>query len=279
MRARDATTLPLLRAAIAAGKPVLAICRGFQELNVALGGSLHQHVHEIAGRLDHREPQDAASARHRICPGPCRRSLPQDGLLARLSGLREAMVNSLHHQGVDRLADGLAVEAMAPDGQIEAVSMPGAQGISSGRAMASGMGLCRQSLEPRHFCRLWRGALNRARLQHSKTFLTGFGFSPAGISMPHPLRLLGFAFTNADFLFEVDAQGVIRFAAGAANDLVKESGDALLGKPAGKLFKPSEGIKFATFTKALKAGDRAGPLQACAGHRRGSQSRHVPPAR
>ena len=79
--------------------------------------------------------------------------------------------------------------------------------------------------------------------------------------MPHPLRLLGFAFTNADFLFEVDAQGVIRFAAGAANDLVKESGDTLLGKPAGKLFKPSEGIKFATFSKALKAGDRAGPYK------------------
>jgi len=79
--------------------------------------------------------------------------------------------------------------------------------------------------------------------------------------MPHPARLLGFAFTNADFLFEVDGQGTILFAAGAANDLVKESGEALLGKPAGKLFKPSEGIKFATFTKALKAGDRAGPYK------------------
>jgi EAL domain-containing protein (putative c-di-GMP-specific phosphodiesterase class I) len=77
--------------------------------------------------------------------------------------------------------------------------------------------------------------------------------------MPYRARLLGFAFTNADFLFEVDAQGVIQFAAGASNDLVKESGEALLGKPAGRLFKPSEGIKFATFTKALKAGDRAGP--------------------
>ena len=79
--------------------------------------------------------------------------------------------------------------------------------------------------------------------------------------MPHPARLLGFAFTNADFLFEVDGEGVIRFAAGAANDLVKESGEALLGKSAGKLFKPSEGVKFATFTRALKAGDRAGPYK------------------
>jgi EAL domain-containing protein (putative c-di-GMP-specific phosphodiesterase class I) len=79
--------------------------------------------------------------------------------------------------------------------------------------------------------------------------------------MPSPVRLLGFAFTNADFLFEVDGEGVIKFAAGAAKDLVKESGEGLLGKPAGKLFKPSEGVKFATFTKALKAGDRAGPYK------------------
>jgi EAL domain-containing protein (putative c-di-GMP-specific phosphodiesterase class I) len=78
--------------------------------------------------------------------------------------------------------------------------------------------------------------------------------------MPHRARLLGFAFTNADFLFEMDAAGTILFAAGAANDLVKESGEALVGAPAGKLFKPSEGAKFATFAKALKLGDRAGPF-------------------
>jgi putative glutamine amidotransferase len=119
---RDATTLPLLRAAIDAGKPVLAICRGFQELNVALGGSLHQHVHEIAGRLDHREPsgvpRDAEyGPAHSIDISP-------DGLLARLSGLTRASVNSLHSQGLDRLASPLKAEAHAPDGQIEAVSMP-----------------------------------------------------------------------------------------------------------------------------------------------------------
>ena len=128
---RDATTLPLLRAAIAAAKPVLAICRGFQELNVALGGTLHQHVHEIAGRLDHREPSGAPSrdveyaAAHSVMFTP-------EGLLARLSGLSEAMVNSLHHQGVDQLAAALSVEARAPDGQIEAVSMPGARGFLLG---------------------------------------------------------------------------------------------------------------------------------------------------
>lgn len=127
---RDATTLPLLRAAITHGKPLLAICRGFQELNVALGGSLHQHVHEIPGRLDHREPRDVPldieyDPSHAIAITP-------DSLLARLSGLTQAMVNSLHHQGIDRLAPGLAIEASAPDGQIEAVSMPGAKGFLLG---------------------------------------------------------------------------------------------------------------------------------------------------
>ncbi len=68
--ARDATTLPLLRTAIARGVPVLAICRGFQELNVALGGTLHQHVHELAGRLDHREPPDVPREQE-YAPGAC----------------------------------------------------------------------------------------------------------------------------------------------------------------------------------------------------------------
>ncbi len=79
--------------------------------------------------------------------------------------------------------------------------------------------------------------------------------------MASSARLLGFAFTNADFLFEMDRNGNILFAAGAAKDLVKESTETLVGKPAGKLFKPSEGTKFATFSKALKAGDRAGPFK------------------
>ncbi len=79
--------------------------------------------------------------------------------------------------------------------------------------------------------------------------------------MLSPARLLGFAFTNADFLFEMDTEGKILFAAGAAKDLVKEGGEGLVGQPAGKLFKPSEGARFATFAKALKSGDRAGPFK------------------
>lgn len=127
---RDATTLPLLRAAVQTGKPLLAICRGFQELNVALGGSLHQHLHELPGRLDHREPQNALrqaeyAPAHSVI-------LAADGLLAALSGLRQAMVNSLHHQGVDRLAPALKAEAFAPDGQIEAISLPDAKAFVLG---------------------------------------------------------------------------------------------------------------------------------------------------
>ena len=127
---RDATTLPLLRAATKAGMPLLAICRGFQELNVALGGSLHQHLHELPGRLDHREPQNASRDAEYAQAHPV--TFAQDGVLARLSGLRQAMVNSLHHQGVDRLAPGLQAEALAPDGQIEAVSHSGAKAFLLG---------------------------------------------------------------------------------------------------------------------------------------------------
>jgi len=127
---RDATTLPLLRAAITAGKPVLAICRGFQELNVALGGSLFQHVHEIPGRLDHREPPNAPPE---IEYAPAHGlHIVAGSLLHRLAGVTEVRVNSLHSQGIDRLADGLHADASAPDGQIEVVSMPGAEGFLLG---------------------------------------------------------------------------------------------------------------------------------------------------
>jgi putative glutamine amidotransferase len=128
--ARDATSLPLIRAAVAAGKPVLAICRGFQELNVALGGTLHQHVHELPGRLDHREDQ-TASLEAQFGPAHAVAITP-GSLLARITGLSAATVNSLHHQGVDRLAPPLRADASAPDGQIEAVSMPPASGFVLG---------------------------------------------------------------------------------------------------------------------------------------------------
>jgi putative glutamine amidotransferase len=129
-QARDATSLALLRAAIGQGVPVLCICRGFQELNVALGGTLDPAVHQTPGRLDHREDESAPlevqygpAHKVRIAPG---------GILAGLTDSTEVMVNSLHHQGIARMAPGLFAEAHAPDGLIEAVSRPGAKAFVLG---------------------------------------------------------------------------------------------------------------------------------------------------
>jgi putative glutamine amidotransferase len=121
---RDATTLPLIREAVRRDLPILAICRGIQELNVALGGTLHQQVHEVPGRLNHRSRKDSPDGPY----GPAHSvALTPGGLLALLAGTAEVMVNSLHSQGIDRPAPRLRVEAMAPDGQIEAVSLLGAR--------------------------------------------------------------------------------------------------------------------------------------------------------
>jgi putative glutamine amidotransferase len=116
---RDAMTLPLIRAALAVDLPILAICRGCQELNVALGGTLHPQVHAIDGRIDHRSRHIPLETRYEYAAHPV--SLTPDGTLARLAGVREPMVNSLHWQGIDAVGSDLAVEAVAPDGQIEAV--------------------------------------------------------------------------------------------------------------------------------------------------------------
>jgi len=127
---RDATTLPLLKAAIASGLPVLCICRGFQELNVAMGGTLHQHVHEIGGRLDHREDLEAELDEQY---GPAHDvHVQKGGLLSRIVREQTFKVNSLHSQGIDRLAPPLHADAVAPDETIEAVSMPGAKGFLLG---------------------------------------------------------------------------------------------------------------------------------------------------
>jgi putative glutamine amidotransferase len=125
--ARDATTLPLLRAGLEAGLPIFCICRGFQELNVALGGTLLTHVHNEPERMDHRAPQGSYDERYtprhavKLVPG---------GAFARILGATDIEVNSLHWQGVDRLADGLIVEGTAPDGTIEAVQVRNARGFA-----------------------------------------------------------------------------------------------------------------------------------------------------
>lgn len=127
---RDATTLPLTRAAVDDGVPIFAMCRGMQELNVALGGTLHQFLHELPGRLDHRrdrtkpfESQVAPIHHITITPG---------GILEKVTGATEATVNSLHAQGVDRPAPGTTVEAVADDSTIEGISVDGARSFALG---------------------------------------------------------------------------------------------------------------------------------------------------
>jgi putative glutamine amidotransferase len=116
--ARDATTLPLIRKAVSAAVPVFGICRGFQEMNVAFGGTLHQKLHEVPGHLDHR---DDTTLPLEIQYGPAHEvTLEAGGLLRTLSPLDRIQVNSLHNQGIERLGSELAVEARAPDGVIEA---------------------------------------------------------------------------------------------------------------------------------------------------------------
>ena len=115
---RDNTTLPLIPRAIAAGIPVLAVCRGFQEMNVAYGGTLHQRLHEIDGLLDHREDEEMPLE---VQYGPAHEVLLEPGgSLQKIAGQDRLQVNSLHWQGVQTLAKDLEVEARAPDGVVEA---------------------------------------------------------------------------------------------------------------------------------------------------------------
>ncbi|WP_339804906.1 gamma-glutamyl-gamma-aminobutyrate hydrolase family protein [uncultured Marinobacter sp.] len=119
---RDATTLPLIRAAVAAGVPILGICRGFQEMNVALGGTLHQKLHNVGHFQEHREDKQSPLA-DRYGRGHTIRILP-GGRLAKIWSTPDPVyVNSLHEQGIRDLAPGLQVEAVAEDGLVEAFSL------------------------------------------------------------------------------------------------------------------------------------------------------------
>lgn len=126
--ARDETTLPLIRRALHLGIPLLGICRGYQELNVALGGTLHQKVQDLPDMMDHRAPQADDMAGRFIDQHDV--EVEAGGALSKLCGPGRFTVNSLHEQGIDRLAPGLNVEARAKDGLIEAVSVAGARGFA-----------------------------------------------------------------------------------------------------------------------------------------------------
>lgn len=127
---RDHTSMQLIRRAIERGIPLLAICRGIQELNVALGGSLATEIQELPGRIDHRKPDttdrdEAFAIRHTI-------SVREGSCLASIVGSGEVKVNSLHRQAISKLAPRLAVEAAAEDGTVEAVSVIDAPGFALG---------------------------------------------------------------------------------------------------------------------------------------------------
>jgi putative glutamine amidotransferase len=127
---RDDIALPLIPAAIRCGMPLFAVCRGFQEMNVAFGGTLHQLVHEVPGFQVHKEnPDDPLDVQY----GPSHDvSFTAGGLLEVITGKQTATVNSLHSQAIDGLADGLRVEAIADDGLVEAFVVNDAPGFTLG---------------------------------------------------------------------------------------------------------------------------------------------------
>ena len=128
--ARDALAFALVRGAIRKGVPLLGVCRGIQEMNVALGGTLHQRLHEVPGRRDHRRNREIPFEES-IAPRD-RLKLTPGGLLSVRFGREEAIVNSLHGQGIDRVAPALAVEAVADDGTIEAIRVRDASTFAVG---------------------------------------------------------------------------------------------------------------------------------------------------
>jgi putative glutamine amidotransferase len=127
---RDALTMALVRVAVKEGVPLFGVCRGLQEMNVALGGSLYQRVHELEGMLDHREPEHASleaqfAEQHEVLLEP-------GSEFARWAGGLHARVNSLHGQGIKELGRHLVAEARAPDGLVEGVRVEGASTFAYG---------------------------------------------------------------------------------------------------------------------------------------------------
>jgi putative glutamine amidotransferase len=126
-RNRDAITLPLVRACVERGQPVFGVCRGFQEVNVAMGGSLDPEIRDLPGRDNHRMPPDGTLAdkfalRHTV-------TLTPDGPFARLFGSTEVLTNTLHGQGIRRPGKRVVIDGTAPDGTPEAIYIDGARGF------------------------------------------------------------------------------------------------------------------------------------------------------
>ncbi|WP_299727581.1 gamma-glutamyl-gamma-aminobutyrate hydrolase family protein [uncultured Endozoicomonas sp.] len=125
---RDQSTLQFIPDAIDMGIPILGICRGLQELNVAYGGTLHQKLHETGRYQEHREDKSTPLDTQYGPAHPVH--IQAGGLLAAIAGTKEQIVNSVHMQGIDQLGAGLNVEAVAPDGLIEAISVSGSKNFA-----------------------------------------------------------------------------------------------------------------------------------------------------
>ncbi len=127
-RGRDAITLPLVRACVERGQPFLGICRGFQEVNVALGGTLYPEIRELPGRMNHRMPPDGSleecfALRHAV-------RFTKNGPFHHLMGTQEVMTNTLHGQGINQPGQGIVIDGTAPDGTPEAIYVKDAPGFT-----------------------------------------------------------------------------------------------------------------------------------------------------
>jgi putative glutamine amidotransferase len=127
-RARDAVTLPLVRACVARGQPFLGVCRGFQEVNVALGGTLHPEIRDLPGRMNHRMPPNGSLEEKFALRHPVR--FTEGGPFHRLFGAAEVMTNTLHGQGIKDVGRGVAIDGHAPDGTPEAIYVKDAPGFT-----------------------------------------------------------------------------------------------------------------------------------------------------
>ena len=188
---RDETTLPLIPRAVAAGVPVLGICRGFQEMNVAFGGSLWQKLQEVPGSPGSSRGSEAA-ARAAIRPGARGDARARRSCCGAWPAPIVSRVNSLHGQGVRELGAGLAVEARAPDGVIEAFRVEQAPAVRAGGAVASGVAVARQSVLARAVRRIRRRAVRGAELRTRKNegdlWRTKFNSSSAITASPRSRR-------------------------------------------------------------------------------------------
>jgi putative glutamine amidotransferase len=127
-RARDAITLPLIRACVDRGQPFLGVCRGFQEVNVALGGTLYPEIRDLPGRMNHRMPPDGTLEEQFALRHPVR--FTEGGVFHRLMGAPEVMTNTLHGQGIKCAGSRIVIDGHAPDGTPEAIYVQDAPGFT-----------------------------------------------------------------------------------------------------------------------------------------------------